>query len=67
MTWTPEELSRIGSAQELKVSSRRQDGTLRPFVTIWVVRVGDDIYIRSAYGPDNGHPSCSATGKLTAG
>ena len=70
MTWTPEELSRIGGAQELKVSSGRQDGTLRPFVTIWVVRVGDDIYIRSAYGPDNGwyrRAKASGVGRTRAG
>jgi hypothetical protein len=70
MTWTPEELSRIGGAQELKVSSRRQSGTLRPYVTIWVVRVGDDIYIRSAYGPDNGwyrRAKASGVGRIRAG
>lgn len=53
MTWTEEELTRIGRADELDVSSRRSDGSLRPFVTIWGVRVGDDLYIRSAYGADN--------------
>ena len=26
---------------------------LRPFVTIWGVRHGDDLYVRSAHGPDN--------------
>ncbi len=46
-TWTADELRRIGDATELGVSSVREDGTLRPYVTIWVVRVGDDIYIRS--------------------
>jgi hypothetical protein len=51
--WNTEELIRIGDAEELKISSRRRDGTLRRFVTIWVVRVGDDLYVRSAYGPDN--------------
>jgi len=53
MTWTEEELIRIGAADELEVSSRRDDGTLRPFVTIWAVRLGDDLYVRSAYGADN--------------
>ncbi|MEK8228891.1 DUF2255 family protein [Oerskovia sp. M15] len=52
--WTDDELDRIGQAEELQVSSLRADGSLRPFVTIWVVRAGDDIYIRSAYGRDNG-------------
>ncbi len=30
------------------------DGSLRPYVTIWFVRSGDDLYVRSAYGSDNG-------------
>lgn len=51
--WTTDELARIGRAEELQVSSRRPDGSLRPFVTIWVVRVGDELFIRSAYGPGN--------------
>src|SRR5207249_10393026 len=33
--------------------SRRPDGSLRRFVTIWAVRAGDDLYVRSAYGWDN--------------
>lgn len=53
-TWTDDELSRIGGAEELEVASERADGSLRPFVTIWTVRVGDDVYVRSAYGRDNG-------------
>src|SRR3712207_8294259 len=52
-TWTPDELSRIGGAEELQIASLRPDGTLRRYVTIWVVRVGDDLYVRSAYGKDN--------------
>jgi hypothetical protein len=51
--WTAEELAKIGGAEELKIASRRPDGSLRRFITIWVVRLGDDIYVRSAYGPDN--------------
>jgi len=47
--WTSDELERLGRADELGISSRRPDGSLRPFVTIWVVRLGDDIYVRSAY------------------
>ena len=53
MTWTADELEEIGSADELRLASRRPDGSLRPFVTIWVVRAVDDIYVRSAYGYDN--------------
>jgi hypothetical protein len=51
--WTREELARIGGATELQIASRRNDGSLRPFVTIWIVRVEDELYIRSAYGTDN--------------
>ena len=36
--WTDEELRGIGGATELQVASRRPDGTLRPYVTIWGVR-----------------------------
>ena len=51
--WTSDELTRIGRAQELQIASLRPDGTLRPYVTIWLARVGDDIYVRSAYGSTN--------------
>ncbi|PYS07695.1 MAG: DUF2255 domain-containing protein [Acidobacteria bacterium] len=49
--WTREELNKIGTAEELEIASLRRDGTLRKPTTIWVVRVGDDLYVRSAYGP----------------
>jgi len=51
--WKSDQLDRIGRADEVGVASRRPDGTLRGFVTIWAVRVGDAIYIRSAHGFDN--------------
>jgi hypothetical protein len=68
--WTADELTRIGQAEELKVASTRADGTLRPYVTIWVVRAGDDIYIRSAYGSSNPwfvRARKSGTGRIRAG
>jgi hypothetical protein len=49
-TWTSDELTKIGTAEELQIVSLRRDGTLRNPVTIWVVRLGDDLYIRSVYG-----------------
>ncbi len=49
-TWTSEELKKIGTAEELQIASLRRDGTLRKSVTIWVVRLGDDLYVRSVYG-----------------
>ncbi len=51
-TWTQEELDRIDDATELQLTSVRENGSLRPYVTMWVVRVGDDLYVRSAGGPE---------------
>jgi hypothetical protein len=53
-TWTANELAKIGTADELEISSLRADDTLRKPVTIWVVRVGDDLYVRSVNGRDSG-------------
>ncbi|WP_328979849.1 DUF2255 family protein [Streptomyces canus] len=50
-SWTDDELDRVGSAEELDVASRRRDDELSSRRTIWVVRVGDDIYVRSVNGP----------------
>jgi hypothetical protein len=47
-----EELERIGSAEELEIASRRSNGTLSKPAPIWVVRVGDDLYVRSYKGQD---------------
>jgi hypothetical protein len=54
MVWTQDELSKIGRTDEIEIASRRPDGTLRPFVTIWAVVFGDDVYVRAAYGPNTG-------------
>jgi hypothetical protein len=48
--WTSDELNKIAAADELQIAAERGDGTLRNPVTIWVVRVGDDLYVRSANG-----------------
>src|SRR5919108_1850680 len=48
--WTSDELKKIGAAEELQLESERRDGTLRKPVTIWVVRHGDDLYVRSVHG-----------------
>ena len=49
-TWTNNELNKIGEAEELRIASSRRDGTLRNPVIIWVVRIGDDLYIRCVNG-----------------
>jgi hypothetical protein len=48
--WTTDELTKIGTAEELQIASLKRDGTLRNPVTIWVVRHGDDLYVRSVGG-----------------
>ena len=48
--WTNDELNKIGAADELRIATLRHDGTLRKQVIIWVVRVGDDLYIRCVNG-----------------
>jgi len=48
--WTSDELSQIASAEELQLAYLGQDGILRKQVTVWVVRVGDDLYVRSWRG-----------------
>ena len=48
--WMSDELTRIGEADELEIAARRRNGTSRTPRTIWVVRVGDDLYVRSTYG-----------------
>lgn len=49
-TWTSDELNKIEEAEELRIATLRRDGTLRRPVIIWVVRVGDDIYVRCVNG-----------------
>ena len=48
--WTSDELDKIGAAEELRIASLRRDGTLRNPVTIWVVRLDDDLYVRAYKG-----------------
>jgi hypothetical protein len=50
ITWTKDELSKIGGTEELQLSSLRREGTLGKPVTIWVVRLGDDLYVRPVNG-----------------
>ena len=48
--WTSDQLDKVGRAEELQVAPIRRDGTLQKPVTIWVVRHGDDLYVRSVRG-----------------
>ncbi|WP_331772656.1 DUF2255 family protein (plasmid) [Embleya sp. NBC_00888] len=52
MDWNGSELERIATAEELDLASERSNGTLRDPVTMWVVRSGDGLYVRSVKGSD---------------
>jgi len=48
--WTSDELEQVGGAEELTLASVLRDGTLRRPVTMWAVRYGDGVYVRSVNG-----------------
>ena len=52
--WTADELDRVGRAEELEIAPQRRDGSLSRPLPIWVVRTGDDLYIRSWRGASGG-------------
>ena len=51
-TWSQDDLGRLGGAGEVEVSSVRRDGSLSRPRTVWIVGVGDQLYLRSVSGPD---------------
>jgi hypothetical protein len=51
-TWTPDELARLTRTDELRISGRRADGSLRKPVIIWMVTHDDELYVRSVNGAD---------------
>jgi len=52
--WSREELERIGRAEELEIAAKRADGTLQRWVPIWVVCVGEQVFVRTWYRRDSG-------------
>ena len=48
--WTAAELASLDHAPLIRVAAARSDGTLRPFVMIGHVRVGQDELVRSLNG-----------------
>ncbi len=48
--WTSDQLDRVARAEEVQIASVRRDGVLSKPVTIWAVRHGDDIFVRSVRG-----------------
>jgi hypothetical protein len=52
--WNPNDLETIAAAEELAVAPMGPDGNLRSYRTIWVVRVGDNLCVRSYRGSAGG-------------
>src|SRR5579862_7007784 len=52
--WSPDDLERIGSARELQIAVRGDDGTVRRWVPIWVVLVDEQVYVRTWYRRETG-------------
>lgn len=52
--WTEQELAMVGSAEEVRISSLRADGTLSRPVIVWIVRDGEALYVRSVRGRNSG-------------
>jgi hypothetical protein len=68
--WTDEELRSIGGAEELRLAFAHENGALSRYVTMWVVRCGDQLYVRSAGGlerPWYRHVVASGEGRIRAG
>jgi hypothetical protein len=50
---TGKALQHLAEVEEIRIGFRRPDGSTRS-VPIWVVGVGDDVYVRSVRGPEGG-------------
>jgi hypothetical protein len=52
--WTPDDIRRIGSADELQIAAKHTDGTLWRWLPIWVVCVSEKVYVRTWYRRNTG-------------
>ncbi len=67
--WTHNDLGRMGAAEELQLVTFEKDDTPRKPVVIWVVRVGDDLYVRSWRGHEGAwfrHAQQQPSGRIVA-
>ncbi len=70
--WTRDELEKLGSIEEIDIASLNGDGKLGKRITIWIVRVGDALYVRAYRGPTSvwyratqvRHEGCIWAGKV---
>jgi hypothetical protein len=52
--WTPQQLESIGASTELVISVRDEHGRFRRPTPIWVVCVGEGVYVRTWYRRSDG-------------
>jgi hypothetical protein len=52
--WSAEDLRLLDAAGELQIAVRRPDGGLRPWLPIWVVCAGGQVYVRTWHRRDTG-------------
>jgi len=52
MAVASDQIDALGAAHEVHISTYRRDGTRRASIPIWVVRVGNELFARSAFGPE---------------
>ena len=52
--WSPDEMERIASAEELEIAAKRVDGTLRRWLPIWCVRYEAHLYVRTWHRREGG-------------
>jgi hypothetical protein len=48
--WKRKTLTEIADQAEIRISSERTGGGYNRWTPVWVVRVGDDLYVRSGFG-----------------
>jgi hypothetical protein len=68
--WPADDLEQFGGADEISISTRRADGSLRPFVPIWIVIVDGALYARSYRGTGGAwyrHATAHPTGAIRTG
>ena len=49
-SWQPQDARAVTAPEEVQVLTRRRDGNLRRPTTIWIVRDGDRVFVRSTNG-----------------
>jgi len=53
-TWSAELLEMMGNCTEVGIATERVDGSSRASLPIWVIRVGDELFVRSYRGTVGG-------------